>query len=483
MSISGALSNALSGLTAASRSAEVVASNIANAATEGYAVRSLSLSSRQSTTGGVKIDGIQRYVDSTLLAERRLADADHEQSKALSKTIQRVETLFGSPLEASSLVMRAAALETSLVEAASRPESPERLAGVIFSTNALVQKMNEISDGLQSIRTEADRSITEQVAQLNRELEQVHQINQRIMSFKAQGVETAPLLDERQTVINRIGQIVPVIEVPRDRGAIALFTPGGAVLLDGPAARIGFAPANLVAPHMTQAGGLLSGLTLNSVPISTDRKFGPMQGGSLDAAFQIRDDVVPHVQTQLDAVARDLVERFTTPSLDPTLIDGQAGLFTDAGTPFDPVQEVGLSGRISLNASVDPSRGGELWRLKDGLAASAPGNTGDGALLNRMLDTLATARAPSSGMFTAGPLSFPELTARVLSNVGSLRLQAEQNQSSASVRASAIQIAELENGVDTDDQLQRLMLIEQAYSANARVIQTVNDMIDRLLRI
>ena len=39
MSISASLSSALSGLTAASRRAEVVASNVANAMTEGYGRR------------------------------------------------------------------------------------------------------------------------------------------------------------------------------------------------------------------------------------------------------------------------------------------------------------------------------------------------------------------------------------------------------------------------------------------------------------
>lgn len=79
MSIAGALSNALSGLTAASRSAEVVASNIANAATEGYAARTLVTSSRPGTTGGVRIDGIARAVDPALLADRRLATAEQTQ--------------------------------------------------------------------------------------------------------------------------------------------------------------------------------------------------------------------------------------------------------------------------------------------------------------------------------------------------------------------------------------------------------------------
>ncbi|MFD2438939.1 flagellar basal body protein [Paracoccus kondratievae] len=46
MSISSAISNAVSGLTAASRGTEVVSANIANALTPGYARRELNLSTR-----------------------------------------------------------------------------------------------------------------------------------------------------------------------------------------------------------------------------------------------------------------------------------------------------------------------------------------------------------------------------------------------------------------------------------------------------
>ncbi len=60
MSISHSLSNALSGMTAASRMAEVVSSNLANSLTDGYGRRSLDLSS--SVIGGrgsgVNIDGM-----------------------------------------------------------------------------------------------------------------------------------------------------------------------------------------------------------------------------------------------------------------------------------------------------------------------------------------------------------------------------------------------------------------------------------------
>ena len=39
----------------------------------------------------------------------------------------------------------------------------------------------------------------------------------------------------------------------------------------------------------------------------------------------------------------------------------------------------------------------------------------------------------------------------------------------------------LADGVDTDQEMQRMMLIEQAYAANARVVQTVDDMLQILM--
>ncbi len=75
----------------------------------------------------------------------------------------------------------------------------------------------------------------------------------------------------------------------------------------------------------------------------------------------------------LDGMARDLYERFADPALDPTIAAGDPGLFTDRGAAFDPADEVGLAGRIAVNAAVDPAQGGQSWRLRDGIYAAAPG--------------------------------------------------------------------------------------------------------------
>ncbi|MGR3702302.1 MAG: flagellar hook-associated protein FlgK [Paracoccaceae bacterium] len=483
MSLTGALSNALSGLTVASRSASVVSSNIANATTEGYATRTLLVSSRAGTSGGARIDGVQRESNPSLLTERRLAEAEQSQSRHLAEGLGRIEGLFGTPDNPDSLSSRLVAFETALVEAASRPDSRQRLSQVVQDANALASKFRSISDGIQGLRTEADRSIAQFVDQLNTDLDRVRTLNQEIVSLRAQGIETAALMDERQLTIDRISTIVPVREVQRDRGEVALLTPEGAVLLDGRPSQFAFDPANVVAPQMTLASGFLSGLTLNGRAVSTDPGEGPLKGGQLDAAFQLRDVLGTSAQQSIDGLARDLVERFASSALDPTITAGMPGLFTDASLAFDPADEAGLAGRLGVNPAVDPEQGGQAWRLRDGLFTPVEGQPGNASLLLAMVDGLARHSAPSSTGLTPSLLAFDGHLTLALSDIGMSRQTAEQNQSFANARASALKLAELERGVDTDEQLQNLMLVEQSYAANARVIQTIDEMIQNLLRI
>jgi flagellar hook-associated protein 1 FlgK len=48
---------------------------------------------------------------------------------------------------------------------------------------------------------------------------------------------------------------------------------------------------------------------------------------------------------------------------------------------------------------------------------------------------------------------------------------------------AALTEMEMAEGVDKDQEMQTLLQIEQAYSANVRVIQVVNDMMQTLLEI
>ena len=484
MSISGAMNNAISGLRATGRAAEVVSANIANALTPGYAARSLTLSSRSTgDTGGVQIEGIRREVDPLLLSDRRLAAAQFESVSLSAKFLDRFENLLGSPEVNGSLSAALSDFENALITATSRPDAQERLTSAVTLARDLANNLNAVSDGIQTERSRADSSISTQVTRLNDSLENVATLNGQIAAAQSRAQDASSLLDARQAIIDDISEMVPVRIMERPNGAVAIYSRGGAALVDATASTIEFTPTNIVTPYQTLAGGTLSGLTLNGTAIDTTAESSPLRGGTLIAQFEVRDVLSVDAQTQVDAFARDLIERFADPAVDPTLAVGDAGLFTDEGAAFDPLDEVGISARISINALVDPSQGGEVWRLRDGLGAATPGNAGDATILQSLTDVLSTNRVPASGNFGSGTFSSTDLTASLLSSVGAERLHEDSRLAFSSSKLDELIQQELANGVDSDAELQRLILIEQAYAANARIIETADDMLASLLRI
>jgi flagellar hook-associated protein 1 len=483
MSISGALSNALSGLTMASRASELVSSNVANAMTPGYARRELNIGARVlgDQGQGVSVNGVDRVVDRALLSDRRMADAGTGRRATLARFQAGLEGAIGVPGNDASMTARVAALESALIEAASRPDSQARLANVADSAKRMTDGFHAISAHLQQARTTADHAIATDVGLLNRTLSQVADMNIQIRTATTSGRDTSALMDQRQMLVNKIADIVPVREIAREHDQIALVTSGGAMLLDGRPGAFGFSGVGQITPDMTVGSGALSGLTLNGRPMVLNVPPALMDGGRLAANFAIRDDLATGAQADLDAVARDVVERLAGPAVDTTRAPGHPGLLTDAGGAFDPLNEVGLSQRLTLNALTDPAQGGQLWRLRDGLGAATQGPPGNGALLGRLQGVLTANRQPVSGAFDTGTRSFATLTGDLLSSTARARLSADAELSFAQAKSDALTELELQGGVDTDQEMQKLLVIEKTYAANAKVVKTVDELLNLLL--
>lgn len=482
MSITTALSNALSGLTAASRGAEVVSGNIAHAQTPGYARRELLLGASLlgGAGNGVRILGVARWSDAVVLGDLRLADGAFAGQDTRLQFRLGFEATLGAAEPGGGLSGRIAALEAALAEAANRPDSEARLGGVLAAAQDLAGHLNDTADAVQAARMQADAGIGEAVARLNADLAAVRDLNAQIRALGTMGRDASGLIDERQRAIDRIAAQVPLRELPRERGTVALVSTGGAILVDGSAAEFGFTRTPTITADMTLASGALSGLTLNGKPLATGGEGGRIAGGRLAALFDIRDRLAAEAQARLDSAARDLYDRFADAAVDPSLAPGAPGLFTDAGAAFDPLDEVGLAGRLAVNAAADPAEGGALWRLRGGLGAAAPGAPGDSTLLRAMGDALAVARAPASGPFAGQARSAGALAGELAALWTGETLQVETRTSQAAARADALRQHHLAGGVDTDDELQKLMLLEQAYAANAQVIRTIDEMMTML---
>lgn len=489
MTISQALNNATSGLTAASRRAGVTSNNIANALTPGYSRREVSLAERVTAGVGAGVDvaGVSRASNPAVTYERRLADAEFANNGATLGALSRITGLIGGPEDPSALFQKYSNLETSLRSLAETPDSAPLQQQSLVSAQDLASTFNKISDGYQKIRTDTESEIGSRVNAVNEALQEIQNLNDAIGRGTATGGDVSALLDQRQQLIDTVNENIPVRELQRDNGKVDLMTPEGVFLLAGSARTVEFTASPIVTAQSEYANGAgsLSGLSVDGNDITPGGTSPQAPGsGALAGLFDVRDNVVPEHSLALDALAFDLIGRFADPAVDPTLTPGDPGLFTDNGAAADAANLQGLAGRLSVNASVDPSQGGETYRLRDGVAAVAPAAAGSDTFVRAMISAMSDVRPSNAALQSAGDLSAAEAAAHLTSIAGGARAVAAGREASAASLADGLREAEtLQTGVDTDRELQNLLVIEQAYAANARVLQTLDQMIQRLMEL
>ncbi len=488
MSLSTSMSNALTGLNAASLQTEVISNNVSNALTPGYATQSVELSANV-TNGvgqGVSVTAVTSASDPVTTANRRQSDADLGYASTMGAAQTQLTLAIGTPDTAGSLPMAATDFEAALIGAANDPASSAALSNLEAAAGAYADAINSAAKDVRTVREQADSDIDKMVDEINASLQAIEELNKEIQAVEIGGGNSAALVNERDQHIDVVAVAFPIQTYPRENGAVAIYTTSGGVLLDGTARELGFEPTPIITPDMTLASGGVNGLTINGEPVTIGDGTGTglYDGGALSAAFEVRDVTAPAVNDSLDAMAADLILRFEDPAVDPTLAVGDPGLFTDNGAAYDPLNTVGLASSISLNAAVDPSAGGEVYRLRDGINATAPGNISSSTTLDNMLTAATTSVAPPPGSGVAGPVTVTGFAIEVSGNMATAQFQADSNVSYAAAFNDGLRQSESASiGVSTDAELQKLILVEQAYAANARVISVIDDLIRQLLEI
>jgi flagellar hook-associated protein 1 FlgK len=482
MSLSGALSNALSGLAVNARGTSVISANIANALNPGYGRREVVLTTDpHASSGGVRIAQIARYADPILLHQRRMATADVSVRSAFASVDAQVERLIGSIDTSASIAGKLTEFEAALFSAASDPSSTTRLRTVATQAESFANGLRSASDGLDRLRTQADHHIAATVDKINTSLARIEDVNSRIMTAKHLGQDTNTLLDQRDAALDQLSEYVPVHVVERDSGKIAVFTSQGRTLLDEKAVELSFDKSPTVLPHMTVDNGRLSALHIDGQPVDIPGS-AMMDGGELAAQFELRDVALPKAQARLDAIARDAIERFGPGGPDATIAPGDTGVFTDSGSAFSASDEVGIAGRITLNAALG-SESPELWRWRAGVNATSPGDTGRSDLLFGLREEMSVKRVPGSGALDASPQSLVGHIQGFSDDIAVARVRSDDALQVASTRLEDARHATAAEGVNTDQELQKLIELEKSYAANARVVQVVDDMLSELLRI
>jgi flagellar hook-associated protein 1 len=169
----------------------------------------------------------------------------------------------------------------------------------------------------------------------------------------------------------------------------------------------------------------------------------------------------------------------------------QLPLFTDGSTPISGTitaagsQDIGLAGRITVNSAVlaAPST---LVVYQNAPPTPVGDSTRPTFLLNQLTKTAVTF-SPSTGIGSAtAPFSgtLPDFVSQITSQQSQAAGAASNLQQGQDVVLSALQQRfNSESGVNIDTELSNLIVLQNAYAANARVMSTVQSMFTTLMQI
>ncbi len=482
MSLSAALNTTKSIFSTTSYQSSIVANNIANSSNTDYVRREASVTT---SLDGAQVVAVSRAQEDALLTQYLQANASDSGQQTLLDGLEQLKSILGGNDYETSPSTYLASFQEALQTFATSPSSTIAAQSAVTAAQDLANSLNEASDGVQSVRQDADAEIATQVDTLNTLLSQFQTANDAVKVATATGADTSSALDEREKLLKQISSIIGVTTVTRDNNDMALYTSDGTTLFETTARSVTFKATSTYVAGTEGNAVYVDGVALKAGEGSTTSA-----DGSLQALLQLRDEVAPTFQAQLDEIAKSLVSAFSETDGTTTV----PGLFVwttstgaDGETPTSSDVVNGIAATISVNSSVITSEGGDPMNLRDGSVSgitdlNSDGNSGFSDNLNALYSALDTSRSFSSD---AGLSSNVSIMSYASASIGWLEeyrsgaTSAAENTSAALSRSD--EAYSNETGVNLDEELTLLLDIEQSYKAATKLLNTINEMLQSLL--
>jgi len=358
---------AFSGLSAAQLQITVASSNISNADTAGYTEKTANQVSNV-TAGigtGVSITGITSTVDKLLLKSLVAATSDLGSADTTNSYLTELEQLYGTTgssdgtTSGTSLANTLAAFESALTSLAATPSSASLQANAINALNDVVTQLRETSDGIQKLRANADQDISSAVGDVNKDLQQIADLNNEIRQTAAAGQSTADLEDQRNSALQDVASQMNVNYYTASNGDLQVYTASGQSLVDSSAHLLSYTPVASVTASTTYSAGSssgFSGITVNGVDITAQ-----ITSGKIGGLVTLRDQTLPAAEAQLDQLASQLAASLNAVSNEGTSVPPPTSLTgTTAVTSTTPLSATGTVRLAATDQSGNLASYGDL---------------------------------------------------------------------------------------------------------------------------
>lgn len=341
MSLSQALSTALSGLRATQTGLSIIAGNVANANTPGYVRKSATLVQTASGDAGtgVRVAGINRELEQYVQRQLQVEVSGGSYADVRAQFYQRLQKIYGTPGADGALETVFGDFLSALRALSATPESTATRNSVLSAAQILAAQLNGMSADIQALRSDAELGLSDAVRQANEAMQNIARINQQLGSARAEDPTTAALLDQRDNSIRQLSELMDVRVVAGDYNQVIVFTNAGVQLVGLSASQIEFdAQGTITASNKWSADPaersvgtiLLTAPNGSAVDLIANKA---IRSGRIAGLIELRDRVLPEAQSQLDAIAAGMASALSDRTVAGTAVTSgaQAGFEVDAG--------------------------------------------------------------------------------------------------------------------------------------------------------
>jgi flagellar hook-associated protein 1 FlgK len=329
MSLTQALSTALSGLQANQASLALVASNVANADTPGYTRKTINqvATSGSGISIGVRASDVQRELDLYVQRQLRTENSGASYADVRANFLSRLQDVYGQPGADNALETVYNNFTNALQALTTSPDDSAARTSVISQAQVLAQQLNQMTSSIQGLRSDAEQSISDAVAQANNAMAQIASINQKLTGMTSNDSATATLLDQRDAYIDQLSQLMDVNVIQGDNNQVAIHTTSGVQLVGYQAAQLSFNAQGSVSaysqwssnPTQSTLGSITLTVGANSVDITH-----AIRSGTIAGLVQLRDQDLVQAQNQLDSFASAMASALSDKTTDGTAVTAGA---------------------------------------------------------------------------------------------------------------------------------------------------------------
>lgn len=543
--LNNVMNNALSGINAAQGGLSVISNNLANAGVGYYHRQSAVFGENPGTMttngyfgNGTYFSHVRREFDEFVNAQYNNARSRSGDYEAYMKNTGGVDDLLSNSTDDLSGML--GSFFTALDEAASDSSDKSLVDVFLGKAKAMVSQFKETDRRLREMDSDVNHQIDNKINDINTYAEKIAKLNEQISNARAvNGAEPNDLLDVRDRLVSELNSVVGV-KVIEQNGNFNLSFANGLPLVTGSKSN------RLEAVASSKDDSRLSVGFVDSAGNVREIKDDQIRGGELSGVLRSRREIIDPARQKLNQMALVFAEKFNEIHRRGYDANGNTGRdffgigsgsavsnshnkgdasfdvsYSDVskvnGGNYDIRYEGGqwnvtkLPEGTAVNATFDSSTGTLNF---DGVNVRLSGGTpqeGDSFLLKPVdnviggMSTLVNdaadfAAADSTGgasnnenikelvklqdqKLVGGTATLSDFYASLVNDVGSKASQAQiDSEVQNKLTVSFYEQEQAISGVNTNEESVQMQKMQQFFNANAKVLSTVEDLFNVLMR-